>query len=595
MARIPEDFLDALLSRIDIVDVIEQYVPLKKAGQNYMACCPFHKEKSPSFTVSPTKQFYHCFGCGVHGSAIGFMMEYANLSFPDAVGQLAQRVGLTVPTTIAENAQRSVRGEEKLSLADLMQTAMHFYRQALKASPQAIAYLKARGLSGQVAARFGLGFAPGGENQWRELQQVFPDYANNEALVECGLVIVNKEKQSRYDRFRGRVMFPIFNQRNQVIGFGGRVLGQGEPKYLNSPETPLFEKGRELYGLTHARAAIREQGRALVVEGYMDVVALAQHGVEYAVATLGTACTTAQVQKLIKLTDEIVFCFDGDKAGRKAAWRALENSLPLLQDGKKLTFLFLPAEHDPDSYIQTYGKAQFEKQLQNDAVPLGNFLLRELASQVELESHEGRAKLMHLAKPYLVQIRARALNLMLKRRLAELCRLEIHEVNSLLGSKTKPARRKWQLNPNNTKVNHLRVEQKLLRLVLFEPSLALDKSCTGLLMLDYHNSTEKLLSEVLDFIQNNPHIKLGVSVVEAFHGHLYKETLERELNAGVTVFSVFSHEELKAEWLATAKKFGQSQKIPAKLDRKTELEYKAANGGLTETEKQEYLSLLQRN
>jgi DNA primase len=594
MARIPEDFLDALLSRIDIVDVIERYVPLKKAGQNYTACCPFHKEKSPSFTVSPSKQFYHCFGCGVHGSAIGFMMEYANLPFLDAVTQLAQNVGLTVPTTVTEKAPQSRHSEEKVTLADLMHMAMHFYRQTLKTSPQAIAYLKARGLSGQIAARFGLGYAPGGENQWRELQQVFPDYAHNDALVECGLVIVNKDKQSRYDRFRERVMFPIFNQRNQVIGFGGRVLGPGEPKYLNSPETPLFEKGRELYGLTHARAAIRAQGRALIVEGYMDVVALAQHGVEYAVATLGTACTSAQIHKLIKLTDEIIFCFDGDKAGRKAAWRALENSLELLQDGKKLSFLFLPAEHDPDSYVQTYGKAPFEKLMQNEATPLGNFLLRELAHRVELESHEGRAKLMHLAKPYIAQIRATALNLMLKKRLAELCQLEVHEVERLLGSKAKPTRRKWQLSSNN-KVNQLKVEQKLLRLVLFEPSLAVEEEGTDLLMLDYHNSTEKLLSEVLDFIQTNPHIKLGVSVLEAFHDHLHKETLERELEAGVTVFSVFSHEELKAEWHATAKKFRQSQKIPAKLDRKTELEYKAANGGLTETEKQEYLLLLQRN
>lgn len=594
MARIPEGFLDALLSRIDIVDVIERYVPLKKAGQNYMACCPFHKEKSPSFTVSQTKQFYHCFGCGAHGSAIGFMMEYASLAFPEAVGQLAQSVGLSVPTEIAETAQSSLRKEEKLGLVDLMQGAMHFYRQALKTSPEAVAYLKARGVSGQIAARFGIGFAPGGENQWRELQQIFPDYANNDMLVECGLVIVNDEKQSRYDRFRGRVMFPIFNQRNQVIGFGGRVLGKGEPKYLNSPETPLFEKGRELYGLTHARAAIRENGRVLVVEGYMDVVALAQHGVEYAVATLGTACTPAHVQKLIKLTDEIVFCFDGDKAGRKAAWRALENSLPLLQDGKKLTFLFLPAEHDPDSYIQTFGKDTFEALIQSDAVPLGSFLLRELASQVELESHEGRAKLMHLAKPYITQIRAAALNLMLKKRLAELCQLAVHEANSLLGGNSKPAKRKWQLSPGIA-VSQVSVEKKLLRLVLFEPRLGLDESATGLLVLDYYNSTGKILVEVIDFIQCNPNIKLGVSIAEAFRDQLHIETLERELEAGLKIFSAFNDEELKAEWLDTAKKFGKAQEIPAKLDRKTELDYKAANGGLTEAEKQEYLLLLQRN
>lgn len=594
MARIPEQFLDALLNRIDIVDVIEKYVPLKKAGQNYMACCPFHKEKSPSFTVSPTKQFYHCFGCGVHGSAIGFLMEYTNVGFVDAVEDLAKYVGLSVPKEVENSTGRTEEKKaEVLNLAEVMQKAMHFYRDALKITPEAVDYLKSRGVSGRVAARFGLGFAPGGENTWRELQQIFPDYKSNAALIECGLVIANEEKQSRYDRFRGRLMFPIFNQRHQVIGFGGRVLGKGEPKYLNSPETPLFEKGRELYGLTHARAAIRERGKALVVEGYMDVVMLAEYGVEYAVATLGTACTPVHVQKLIKLSDEIVFCFDGDQAGRKAAWRALENSLALLQDGKKLTFLFLPQEHDPDSYIKLFGKEKFELLVQNEAVPLGHFLLLELSNQVDLASHEGKAKLFNLAKPYIRQIRAPALSIMLKKRLAELCSLTSEEVERLLGRQKAP-KKKWQLNKNIGEYKLLSVEQKLLQLILFDPTLVNEESATLLLALENLNETGKILTKVLVFLRSHPNISLGVSLIEALRDALPVEMLELMLNTGLKLFSGFSESELKAEWLDTLKKFQQSHTTPAKLDRKAQLEYKAANGGLDEDEKQEYLLLLKR-
>lgn len=594
MARIPEHFLDTLLNRIDIVEVIERHMPLKKAGQNYMACCPFHKEKSPSFTVSPTKQFYHCFGCGAHGSAIGFMMEYANLGFVDAVEELAKYVGLSVPKEVELTKGHSQEKKvEQADLVDVMMKVMHFYRENLKSAPEAIDYLKSRGVSGRIAARFGLGFAKGGENAWRELQEIFPDYKNNDALVECGLVIHHSEKQSRYDRFRERLMFPIFNQRNQVIGFGGRVLGSGAPKYLNSPETPLFEKGRELYGLTHARAAIRQMGKALVVEGYMDVVALAEHGVEYAVATLGTACTAVHVQKLVKLTDEIVFCFDGDQAGRKAAWRALENSLAFLQDGKKFTFLFLPQEHDPDSYIKYYGKEKFELLLQNEAVPLGHFLLLELSNQVDLASHEGRAKLFSLAKPYIVQIRAAALSMMLKKRLAELCMLTLAEIESLLGNRKTP-KKKWQLSKDLTQYK-LNAEQRLLQLILFDPTLVCQESGAILSALDQQNETGKILSKVLAFLESRPNITLGVSLIEALRDNLPADSLELALNAGLKIFAAFSEEELKAEWLDTMKKFQQSHKIPAKLDRRMQLEYKAANGGLTESEKQEYLLLLKRH
>ncbi|OGA35065.1 MAG: DNA primase, partial [Betaproteobacteria bacterium RIFCSPLOWO2_12_61_14] len=368
---IPKSFIQDLLNRLDIVDVVERYVPLKKAGANFVACCPFHSEKSPSFTVSQSKQFYHCFGCGAHGTAIGFVMEHAGFGYVEAIEELARNVGLEVPRErpAAGDAQREYAQKVAPDLYEVMQTATRYYREQLKQSPRAIDYLKQRGLSGEIAAKFGIGYAP---DAWQNLAAAFPDY-QSDALAETGLVISSDEGK-RYDRFRDRIMFPIINVRGQVIGFGGRVLDKGEPKYLNSPETPLFEKGRELYGLFQAQKAIRAAQQVLVVEGYMDVVALAQHGVEYAVATLGTATTPYHVQKLLRLTGHIVFSFDGDKAGQKAAWRALENALPYLQDGKRISFLFLPVEHDPDSFIREFGKDVFEQRVR-EAMPLSGYLL----------------------------------------------------------------------------------------------------------------------------------------------------------------------------------------------------------------------------
>ena len=389
---IPNDFIQTLLSRVDIVEVIDPHLPLKKAGANYVACCPFHNEKSPSFTVSPSKQFYHCFGCGAHGTAIGFLIEYSGMSFPEAVADLARGVGLDVPriTTPGSEARR----EEAQDLSGLMLEAAKMYRSALKDSPRAIDYLKRRGLTGPIAAQFGIGYAA---DDWQPLAAM-PGYADK-AMETAGLVITG-DGGKRYDRFRDRIMFPIHDGGGRVIGFGGRVLDKGEPKYLNSPETPLFSKGRELYGLFQARQAIRTAGRVVVVEGYMDVVALAQHGVEYAVATLGTATTPAHVQKLFRLTDTVVFCFDGDAAGRRAAWRALENTLALLADGKNARFLFLPDGEDPDDYIRKRGKESFET-LVDSATPLSDFLLAELAQRYPPRSAEGRAALVNAAKPLL--------------------------------------------------------------------------------------------------------------------------------------------------------------------------------------------------
>ena len=421
---IPNDFIQTLLARVDIVEVIDHHVPLKKAGTNYAACCPFHSEKTPSFTVSPGKQFYHCFGCGAHGTAIGFLMEYAGKSFPEAVTELARGIGLEVPRD--ERPGEAERREQTQDLAELLLAAARFYRGQLKDSPRAIAYLKERGLTGAIAARFGIGYAPDG---WQPLAAAFPRY-DAPALETAGLVIAG-EAGKRYDRFRDRIMFPIHDGRGQVIGFGGRVLGSGEPKYLNSPETPLFSKGRELYGLFLGRNAIRDAGRVVVVEGYMDVVALAQHGIDYAVATLGTATTPAHAQKLFRLTDSVIFCFDGDSAGRKAAWRALENTLPVLTDGKNAQFLFLPDGDDPDDYVRRHGKAGFEA-LIAQATPLSAFLLRELAAQHPPTTAEGRAALVAAARPHIAALNAPVLAALLRRELATLTGLPEAELRALL-------------------------------------------------------------------------------------------------------------------------------------------------------------------
>ncbi|HTS53277.1 MAG TPA: DNA primase [Burkholderiales bacterium] len=459
---IPKSFVQELLGRVDVVDVVESYLPLKRAGTNLVACCPFHSEKTPSFTVSPTKQFYHCFGCGAHGSAIGFLMEYSGMGFVEAVKDLAARTGMKVPEAVPgpQEVSKQVQSEE---LTELLQRAAQFYKSELKRSEKAIAYLKGRGLTGEIAARFQVGFAPSG---WQNLAVVFGNY-QAKALVDAGLVIQGDEDK-RYDRFRDRIMFPIVSPRGQVIGFGGRVLDDSEPKYLNSPETPLFEKGRELYGLFQARQAIRGAGRAVVVEGYMDVVALAQCGIGYAVATLGTATTPWHVQKLLRQTDEIVFCFDGDAAGRRAAWRALENSLSQLQDGKQVRFLLLPERDDPDSFVRREGRETFERLLTDTAMPLSTFLLKELTERADMGSAEGRAKFLQEAKPLVKQISAPILGLMLRKRLAELGGISHAELDERL--EVRPSGREAGV-PQRSPRRASNPYAKLLERVLAEPRL----------------------------------------------------------------------------------------------------------------------------
>ncbi len=401
---LPQGFIQDLLSRVDVVEVVGRHVELKKAGINHKGLCPFHGEKSPSFIVSPSRQTYHCFGCGVHGDAIRFLTEYSGLSFMDAVRDLAQQVGLKVPEredSPEDRARAEAEKAQRATLSDVLAKAGEHYRAALKASPRAVAYLKKRGLTGAVAKRFGMGYAPEG---WRTLAGVFPRY-DDPLLAESGLVITSGgdgdkpgEEQKRYDRFRDRIMFPIRSVRGEVIGFGGRVLDVGEPKYLNSPETPVFHKGQELYGLFEARQGLRAKGYALVVEGYMDVVALAQWGYPNAVATLGTACTAEHMGKLFRFTESVVFSFDGDAAGRRAAGRALEAALPHASDLRSIRFLFLPTEHDPDSYIRELGPEAFERAV-GQAVPLSTQLITQAGADCDLATAEGRSRMLSQAGP----------------------------------------------------------------------------------------------------------------------------------------------------------------------------------------------------
>jgi DNA primase len=427
---IPKQFIDDLITRIDIVEVIDERVPLKKAGKDYKACCPFHDEKTPSFTVSTDKQFYHCFGCGAHGTAIGFLMEYDHMSFPEAVEELAKRAGLEVPR---EGRTGPVTNEPQggADLLELVREASRWFRSQLRDHPtaaEAIEYLKRRGITGEIAKEFEIGLAPDGwDNLLRALGK---DAATREALVTAGLA-VKKEGGGAYDRFRARVMFPIHDHRGRIVGFGGRVMDKGEPKYLNSPETPLFHKGRELYGLYRARDAIKRENRVLVVEGYMDVVALAQFGINNAVATLGTATTREHLERLYRHAPEVVFCFDGDRAGREAAWRALDNALPVLHEGRQASFLFLPEGEDPDTLVRKEGAEAFVARIRN-GLSLPDFLFQGLASDVDLGRIDGRARLVELARPYLSKMPQSLLRQLMVEKLGEISRVNSEKLSTLL-------------------------------------------------------------------------------------------------------------------------------------------------------------------
>ena len=584
---IPSDFIDELLAKVDIVDIIDEQVPLKKGGANYMACCPFHKEKTPSFSVSPTKQFYHCFSCGAHGSAIGFVMEHQGLSFPEAVQFLADRVGMVVPKVRGQNDNSEVRAERKKKQQTLEETtaaAADFYAQQLKFNPTAKAYLDKRGLSAEVIVHYGLGYAPDG---WQPLAQVFQPYPNT-ALVDTGMVIDNEGRH--YDRFRHRIMFPIRNPRGQVIGFGGRVLDDSKPKYLNSPDTPLFDKGKNLYGLYEGRAAVKEAGRILVVEGYMDVVALAQFGVGYGVAALGTATTAEHVKILMRQADSIYFCFDGDSAGRKAAWRALENALPQLKDDKSLHFLFLPEEHDPDSYIRAYGKAQFEDALLNQSKPLSEYFWEHLSDGINLNTQEGKAELVKTSSPLLAQITAPALAYLLKQRLSELVGIDPDNLARLLGQeapKRHVKQKSYKLPPISVKQPvMLTLVQRQIRSLLINPDWAAYIDLPDYLVLD---GDFACLANLAESIKSHAPVPETAQVLEYMRGSPYEETINRIFH------STHQSEEMNSSSEEDCENFQIGMKKllnELKYSQIEALKQKSLKSGLSESEKKLLLSLL---
>jgi DNA primase len=533
--RIPQSFIDELMTRVDIVEVIDARVPLKKAGREYTACCPFHNEKTPSFTVSPTKQFYHCFGCGAHGTAVGFLMEYEHLSFPEAVEELARQLGLEVPfegPTPAEPQQR----QRNDSLYDLLAQSDRYYRRQLRQHAQAVRavdYLKQRGLSGEIAAEFGLGFAPPG---WDNLQRELGTSAERQdQLVTTGMLI-RKDDGNCYDRFRDRIMFPIRDRRGRTIAFGGRILpdtqesgAKAPAKYLNSPETPLFHKGQELYGLYEARQALRDIPRLLVVEGYMDVVALAQYGIRYAVATLGTATTQEHLNRLFRLTPEVVFCFDGDRAGRDAAWRALNNALPIMREGRQIRFMFLPEGEDPDSRVRTVGKTGFEAEIAK-ALTFSEFFFQHLGKLADTNSIDGRAQLVEQARPLLKLLPPGVFRHMMTEQLARLARLEPAELDTLLhqtehGSGRKSGTAKPRIGTLSRGPKPLsQVRQALMRL-LYLPELAQTAgdpqrfAGLGIPGID-------LLIKVLEILQDNPNLNSS-ALLERWRGSEEGSHLEK--------------------------------------------------------------------
>lgn len=498
---IPQDFIDDLVARADIVEVIGRRVQLKKAGREFKACCPFHDEKTPSFTVSPTKGFYHCFGCGAHGTALGFLMEFDHMSFVEAVESLASSMGVEVPR---DESDRPARRYDELF--DLMSRVERFWQQGLRDNPAAVDYLKQRGIDGTTARRFGLGYAA---DAWSTVLDKFG--TSQEAidrLLAAGLVI-RKDNGSHYDRFRGRVMFPIRDVRGRCIAFGGRAMGDGEPKYLNSPETVLFHKGRELYGLYEARQALRQIDRFVVVEGYMDVVALARHGIDFSVATLGTATTADHLSRLFRLTENVDFCFDGDRAGRQAAWRALETALPHIREGRQVRFVFLPEGHDPDSYVNAHGADAFIEALDN-GVALSDHLIQELAQQVDLGTVDGRARLAELAKPLIAKVPAGVYRELLVESLAQTVGLASGKLEAVLGraQRAQPGPAGRRQPPRGRRATGAAgkpsVVRRAITLLLNHPDAALELDIEKL--AGVQRPGIELLRELIETAQEEPNI-----------------------------------------------------------------------------------------
>lgn len=547
---IPESFIQELLNRVDVVEVVDRKVQLKKAGANFVACCPFHKEKTPSFSVSPSKQFYHCFGCGAHGSAISFLIEYDGMTFVEAVNELANTAGLKVPNE-QNVGTKEVKNNQKLE--QVMQSTNIFFQKQLRQSNKAIAYLKERGLTGQIAKEFAIGYAPEG---WSNLEKNLTNY-DTEDLIKAGLIQKN-EQGKFYDRFRDRIMFPIINEKGVVIGFGGRVINpEDTPKYYNSPETPLFQKSFELYGLINARKAIRAENYVLVVEGYMDVAALAQHDIRNVVATLGTATTQFHIKKLMRYTQEIVFCFDGDQAGKEAAWRALNNALEALNDNLNLKFLFLPDNHDPDSYVRENSKEAFTKMV-DAALPFSEYLIKYLTEKNNLASQEKKVKFLNEVEPILKKINASKLKLLIRKKIAALLDLDTADMNQIFGHERAS---KGNVQKNNFLLNRSQ-KRKFCLLMLLEPN-AIKQDDAVLFSTD---ELDDQLGKAIVLIAGGLEEKRTANIMYALESRFDADVI-RELNQQLASFdmNLDYHEELVALSLSLHKK-GSSKTNLSKLD-----------------------------
>ena len=579
MAKIPKIFIDELLTRIDIVDIINQRLPLKKTGGNYVAHCPFHQEKTPSFTVSGRKQFYYCFGCGTSGNAIGFLMQYDNLNFVGAVEQLAQEVGMTVPMATNNN-----NTDEHRQLYGIMQRANEFYQQQLRqhqGAEKVKTYLKNRGLSGQIAKKFSIGFAPPG---WDNLQKHLAN-VDTEKLLSCGLLSKN-DKGKIYDRFRDRIMFPIRDRQGRIIGFGGRMLSDIPPKYLNSPETSIFHKGSELYGLYEALQANRQLDSILVVEGYMDVIALAQFDLTNAVATLGTATTKLNAERLFRQASNVTFCFDGDNAGRTAAWRALENILSLLEDGLNVRFMFLPEGEDPDSLVRRVGTAAFEKLL-HQAQPLSTFLLNHLGAAADLTSLDGRSRLVKLAEPLLKQIPGKILQQLLVSELAKRTHIDAEKLSMLLKLETSQAMQRTTHTQPTTKKHPLSLMQRAISLLLQHPECVKNIQNITTHYQEINLPGANILHKLLELIANSPQIKAGV-LLEHWREHRLYPRLATLAMRKLEGNEKLSDEEIGKELQHILKRL----KFATKEQELSILRIKYAAGELDQTGRQAYLNLL---
>jgi len=573
---IPRQFIDDLLSRVDIVDVIDEYVPLKKGGKDHKACCPFHNEKSPSFTVSADKQFYHCFGCGAHGSSISFLMEYAHMDFVEAVEDLASRAGLEVP----REAGSGEHSESVQPIYDVLARANTYFQQQLRQHPdaaQAVDYLRNRGLSGEIAAAFGLGFAPPG---WDNLLNAIGQNDADRALMSRAGLLVDKGGGGFYDRFRGRITFPILDRRGRTVGFGGRVLGDETPKYLNSPETAVYHKGRELYGLYQARKAAGRPERLIVVEGYMDVVALAQHGIHNAVATLGTAATEAHLEQLFRASEDVVFCFDGDDAGRRAAWRALETTLPAMHDGRQAFFMFLADGQDPDSLVRSRGAVEFASAV-TEADSLGTFLFDHLSGAVDLATIDGRSRLAAQVRALLAKLPPGSFRELSEMRLAELTGLAPDNSSTLVTGRGNATASRPPSPPNRVKRHSPSLVRKVISWLVHYPSLGCGVSRTAHLRSLELPGTPLLL-ELIETLEDNPHLTTG-ALLERFRDHESGRHLAKLAAEGIAPLDEGLEQEFR-DSLEKLHRLSEDQRF-------AELARKERQGQLSDAEKREFARL----